>query len=69
MPSNSGVRAATCFTAAEIYALKGEKEVAAACYLEGLRILNEEAQNIAPLDFIRLCVTENHVLIAYFLPA
>lgn len=66
--STAAIRAHTCFTAAELYWNKSESEVACACYLEGLRILNEESDHLTPLELLKLCVIENHLLTTYVLP-
>lgn len=82
MPSNSpAARAAINFHNAEHYykrsletgksheGVKTCREIACSCYVEGLKILNAEYERIEPLDYLRLCVQEQSILITYVLPS
>lgn len=57
-----------CFQSAELYFNNDLSVVGNACYLEGLRIILEESTAIPPLEYLQLCIAEQHILIAYIVP-
>jgi hypothetical protein len=66
--SNAAARARVCFQSAELYYNSELAVVGLACYSEGLRILLEESDGIKPLEYLELCVQEQHLLLTYIIP-
>lgn len=66
--STPAIRATVCFAAAEHYYEQGDPAVGCVCYLEGLLTLQREHAAISLLDYLRLCISEEHILRKYVVP-
>lgn len=64
----AAIRITVCFAAAEMYYDQGNDEVGCICYLEGLLTLQREHTDISPLEYLRLCISEEHILRKYVVP-
>lgn len=65
--TDANTRAKVCFMYSEHFYQKRQVTVGCALYLEGLRIITQESASITPLDYLKLCLTEEHVLREYVL--
>lgn len=66
--NNAHTRALVCFQSSELQFRCGNRNAAAALYLEGLRILNQESDSIRPLPFLELCAIELRILTQHMVP-
>jgi hypothetical protein len=65
--TGAATRAKVCFMYSEHFYAKRQVTVGCALYLEGLRIITQESASITPLDYLQLCVAEEHILRTYVL--
>lgn len=65
--TNATTRAKVCFMYAAHYYERRQVTVGCALYLEGLRLITQESADMTPLDFLELCITEEHILRTHIL--